>query len=262
MKKLLLITSILITGMSFLNAQTTATNFNCNDCAGTNHDLFTELNSGKVIVIVWVMPCTSCIGPAQSAYTEVQNYASTNPGQVLYYLCDDAANTPCNTLTTWANTNGLSGASAKFSNSAVVESAYGPGGMPKIVVLGGSSHTVFFNENGGPLNVSNFNTAINNALAAAVGIEENTIDNFKLALFPNPITDKKTVVTYNLKSNEEITMEVYNALGAKVKNVLKELQSIGKHEQQIDLSSLTSGVYFIKLRNGDKTDIIKFVIPE
>lgn len=262
MKKLLLIISVLIMGMSFLKSQTTATNFNCNDCAGNNHDLFTELNSGKVIVIVWVMPCGSCIGPALSALTEVQNYASTNPGQVLYYLCDDIANYTCSQLTNWANTNGLGGASAKFSNSAVVETAYGPGGMPKIVVLGGSTHTVFFNENGGPLNVSNFNTAINNALAAAVGIKENTIENFQLALFPNPITDKKTLVTYNLKSNEEITIEVYNSLGAKVKSVLQEHQSIGKHEQQIDLSSLTSGVYFIKLRNGDKTDIIKFVIPE
>ncbi len=249
-------------GMSFLKSQTTATNFNCNDCAGTNHDLFTELNSGKVIVIAWVMPCSSCIAPALSAYTEVQNYASSNPGQVLFYLCDDIANTSCASLTTWANANGMSGASAIFSNSAVVETAYGSGGMPKIVVLGGSSHTVFFNENGGPLNVSNFNTAINNALAAAVGIEENTIENFKLTLFPNPITDKKTLVTYNLKRNEEITIEVYNAFGAKVKSVLKEQQSIGKHEQQLDLSSLTSGVYFVKLRNGDKTDVIKFIIPE
>ena len=261
MKKILLIAYVLITGMSFLNGQTTATNFTCNDCGGTNHDLFTELNSGKVIVIVWVMPCTSCIGPAQSAYTEVQNYASSNPGQVKYYLCDDAANTSCTTLNTWANANGLSGASAIFSNSGVVESTYGSGGMPKIVVLGGSNHTVFYNQNG-PLDVSNFNTAINNALAAAVGIEENTMDHFKLALFPNPITDKKTIVTYNLKSNEEITIEIYNALGAKVKNVLNERQSIGKNDLQIDLSSFTSGSYFIKLRNGNKFNVIKFVIPE
>lgn len=261
MKKLLLIASILIMGMSFLKSQTTATNFNCSDCSNTNHDLFTELNSGKVIVIVWVMPCTSCIGPAQSAYTEVQNYASSNPGQVKYYLCDDAANTSCATLTSWANANSLNGASAIFSNSAIVESTYGSGGMPKIVVLGGSNHTVFYNQNG-TLDVAGFNTAINNALAAAVGIEENTIDNFKLALFPNPTVNSKALVTYNLKSNEEITIEVYNALGAKVKNFLKEHQSIGKHEQQIDLSYLTAGVYFIKLRNNDKTDIIKFIVSE
>ena len=81
-------------------------------------------------------------------------------------------------------------------------------------------------------------------------------------MFPNPIKDKKTAVSYSLISEGEITIEIYNTIGAKVKSVIKEKQTIGKHEQAIELSTLPNGTYFIKLRSGDKTDVIKFVISE
>ena len=50
-----------------------------------------EQDAGKVVVIAWPMPCGSCIAPCLSAYTEVQNYTSSYPGRVLYYLVDDYA---------------------------------------------------------------------------------------------------------------------------------------------------------------------------
>ena len=58
-KTLLTAISGLFTILGF--AQTTATDFTANDCGGTSHTLFTELNAGNVIVITWVMPCSSCI---------------------------------------------------------------------------------------------------------------------------------------------------------------------------------------------------------
>lgn len=260
MKKVILIASLAIIFIQSLKAQT-ATNFNCNDCLGNNHDLFSELNSGKVVVIAFVMPCSSCIGPSVSAYTESQNYSTSNPGQVLFYVADDIGNTSCASLTTWCNTNGL-GNATKFSNTAVVETPYGSGGMPKIIVIGGSNHTVFYNQNG-VLDVASFNTAINNALAAAaVGVKEYSIDNFQLSLFPNPVTDKKPLLSYQLKRSEEVSIDIYNTIGALVKNVLKEEQSAGNHEQQINPTALSTGTYFIKLKVGDKTDFIKFIISE
>jgi hypothetical protein len=41
----------------------TAADFTANDCNGTSHHLFAELNAGKVVVVAFVMPCTDCIGP-------------------------------------------------------------------------------------------------------------------------------------------------------------------------------------------------------
>lgn len=263
MKNKLLIALIFIAGVKFSEAQTTATNFSCNDCAGNSHDLFSELNSGKVVVISFVMPCTSCIGPSLSAYSEVQNYASSNPGRVVFYISSDTGTDGCTSLNSWATNNGMGGATV-ISNTALKMNQYSANGtgMPKIIVLGGSSHTVFFNQNNG-LNVTDFNNAINQALVApSVGIKENSVGNFQLSMYPNPVLNKKTVVSYTLKSEEEITIDIYNALGAKVKSVLSEQQSVGKHERQIDLVELSTGVYYISLRMSDKTEVLKFVISE
>ena len=70
-------------------AQTTATDFHVADCDGNSHHLFSELDSGKVVVIVWVMPCGPCATYALNAYAAVQTYSSSHPNRVLFYLVDD-----------------------------------------------------------------------------------------------------------------------------------------------------------------------------
>ena len=100
MKKLsIAILTILCSGISF--AQTTATDFTTNDCAGVSHTLFSELDAGKIIVAAFVMPCGSCSAPSLAAYNAVQSYAISNPNTVYFYLVDDAANTTCASLTSW-----------------------------------------------------------------------------------------------------------------------------------------------------------------
>jgi len=256
MKKIVLIT--LVGLISTLGMAQTAVNFNCNDCAGNNHNLFNELDAGKVVVISFIMPCATCIAPSLSAYTQVQNYATSHPGRVVFYISDDYGTTSCATLNSWATTNGMSGATT-FSNSALVMSQYASNGtgMPKIVVLGGASHTVFFNQNNG-LNVTNFNNAINQALAATSILETSTAD-FQMQLFPNPVINKANL-NYTLKENANVNIEVFNTIGEKVKALANERQSEGKHETPIDFESLSNGIYFIKLTIGESFQIIKFSI--
>lgn len=255
MKKVLFTVCVAMSGIAAIG-QTTATNFTVNDCSGASHDLFTELNSGKVVVIAFVMPCSSCIGPSLSAYNEVQNYASTNPGRVVFYLADDVGTTSCTSLTNWANTNGMTGIPV-FSNTAVKEADYGTGGMPKIVVLAGTSHDIIFTQNGG-LNVTNFDNAINQGLVA--GITENSKADFKLALFPNPSTTSKTTISYTLKESSDVTVEVYNSIGAEVKTATFEKQPAGKNESVLDFETLSNGVYFVKIKSGGASQVLKFTV--
>src|SRR5258705_1758845 len=111
MKKQLL-TIILVVCSLFSFGQ--AVNFTCNDCSSTAHNLFTELDAGKVVVLDFIMPCSACIAPSLTAYNIVQSYASSNPGRVLDYLSDDVGTTSCTSLNSWANTNGMSGFDAGF----------------------------------------------------------------------------------------------------------------------------------------------------
>jgi len=257
MKKLILcLTAGLISSFSFSQ---TATNFNVNDCASVNHDLFTELNSGKVIVLCWVMPCGACSGPASSAYNIVQTYTASNPGQVLFYLVDDIGDISCASLNNWANSNGMPNG-PRFSNPAIDMNDYGGAGMPKTVVLGGgSSHTVYFNQNNA-LNTTNFTNAINTATAASTGINEVTSANYKTSISPNPATNEVTV-SFELKQNENVSVEIYNLVGQKVKT-LDASAVKGKNDLKVNLEGLSNGNYFLKLNNGKSTDTLKLLISK
>jgi hypothetical protein len=253
MKKLILSVVPMVIAL-FATAQT-ATNFNCNDCSATNHDLFTELNSGKVIVITWVMPCGACIAPASTAANTVQGYASSNPGTVKFYVADDYANTSCSTLNSWLSTNSIT-ADAVFSNSAVSMADYGSPGMPKTIVIG-PDHTVFYNQNNS-VSANALQTAINNALAVGISENKNTIST--VSLFPNPVNGNSTVLNYSLAQNADVTIDIYNVLGESVKSNIVQNQTAGKHEATIDLAGVTNGVYFIRLGAGEAAQTIKFVL--
>lgn len=259
MKKNVLIGTLLLLSMVPAFSQTTATNFTANDCGGTSHNLFSELNAGKVVVIAFIMPCGSCVAPSLAASNKVKTYASSNPGKVVFYLSDDVGTTSCSTLSTWANTNGLSG-STIFANTAVKESVYGSGGMPKIVVLGGSDHKVYYNKNGA-MDATAFQTAINTALAASstTGIDENNNTDFQLNVFPNPATENISV-DYVVNEDTNVHLAIYNVLGEKVEAIDLGPQTSGIHKTDINVESIPNGTYFLKLDTSTGSKTFKFAI--
>ena len=218
---------------------------------------FTELDAGKVVVICWVMPCGGCIGAASTDASTVS--AMANP-KVVFYLMDDVGNTSCSTLSSWASTNSIN-TTATFGNSgnAVKMSDYGSSGMPKTIVVGGASHTVYYNVNG-TVSQSSLQTAINNALAAT-GINENNALNAGLNVFPNPVSTTAKV-TYTLKNSADISIEIMNELGQKASTVSLGKQSAGKQEYQINLGSLDAGIYFIKLNADQASEITKLTVTK
>jgi Secretion system C-terminal sorting domain len=236
-----------------------AVNFNCNDCASVSHDLFSELDAGKVIVLDFVMPCGSCISPSLTAYNIVQSYASSNPGRVKLYLCDDVGTTACSSLSSWAATNSIS-PDAVFSNTSVVESAYGSGGMPKIVVVGGASHTVYFNQYGSAAgNATAITNAINNALNASTGITDASSASPVFNLFPNP-AGKLSSLTFTLKEISKVNIEVYDMTGQKVSDVFSGTLSAGVNTIPVSTAKLPNGIYFVKINTADKSQVVRFIV--
>ena len=240
-------------------AQTTATNFTCNDCSSNSHTLFTELEAGKVVVITWVMPCSACIPVASTAANTALGYSSSNPGRVKFYLVDDHADTPCGTLSSWATTNSIT-TDAVFSNALVSMADYGGPGtsMQKTVVLGGANHTVFYNVNGA-VTAGALQTAITNALAATTGIINNSTIITGLNVFPNPAL-VNTKITYTLTKATNVSIDLMNILGEKVNTFSVGTQAPGKQEYQINTESLGEGIYFIKLNAGEATQAVKFTV--
>lgn len=235
----------------------TAVNFNCNDCAGNNHDLFTELDAGKVIVIDWVMPCGNCIGPSITASNVVQSYATSNPGQVFLYVVDDYANTNCTTINSWCATYSI--IATTFSDASINMLDYNTTpGMPKIVVLGGgTSHTVYFNQlNAAAGDAVALQAAIDSALAT--GIEQNELSN-NVQLFPNPASDY-SILTFDATVGGQQPLQICNGLGQPVTPTTLVSTQPGKNTKEIYIGDLASGVYFIYLGEAEYRKVLRLIV--
>lgn len=240
---------LLVAALGLITLQATAqtaTNFNCTDCHNIQHDLFAELDAGKVIVLTWVMPCASCTGPALTTYNVVQSYQASDSGRVFMYLCDDYANTSCTALNTWKSTIGLANA-VVFSNAAIHMNDYGGSGMPKIVVLGGSNHTVFYTADN-TVDATALQNAINAALAAT-GINEQNSLAAGFTVQPVPANDE-TLITFTLEQAAPVEIGLYNLAGMLVKNIHSGPLPAGRHSKLLVTQGLPAGNYLVQIMDG------------
>lgn len=221
----------------------TAVNFNATDCNGVSHDLFSELDDGKVIVLCWVMPCYSCIQPSKTTYNKVNEFSTSHPNKVHFYLCDDFGTTNCQTLEGWATDNGMSlqPFMSIFSDSTIKMMDYGSNGMPKIVVVGGSAHTVFYNANN-TVDVIQLESAINNAIAAS-GFKSLNINT--VAVYPNPA---QAFVNITIPANESGTIRIMDMPG---RTLMKSAFCEGG-ELRIGIDALKPGAYVVEIQTTGK----------
>ncbi|MCD6013668.1 MAG: hypothetical protein K0Q79_3530 [Flavipsychrobacter sp.] len=261
MKKINLLLLFLLLNGIFAYAQT-AVNFVGNDCAGNPHNLYSELDAGKIIVVSFVMPCATCIAPSNSAHTVAKSYATSHPGRVLFYVADDNGDTNCSTLNPWVSTYISTPPNAIFTNTAFKQTDY-PGSataMPKVVVIAGASHQVVFQQDDA-VNTTNLQNAINTALATT-GVQQPKIEGMNLSVFPNPAKDNISV-SYSLAGTTDVMIDVYNIIGAKVLSVSKNNQPGGNHSELINFNNkLSSGIYFVKVNTEGSSSTLKFVVDK
>ena len=82
-------------------------------------------------------------------------------------------------------------------------------------------------------------------------LSSGTIEN--LNFYPNPVTNGKIYITSKNTSAKEIT--IYDVLG---KSVLQTTLNVNNKE--VNLGTLNSGVYIIKIKEGDATATRKLII--
>ena len=87
------------------------------------------------------------------------------------------------------------------------------------------------------------------AAADPLGIEEASLNAFSVS--PNPVKD---VVTINTTSGFD-TVEVFNQLG---QSVLKSSSSL-MNNNRLDLSSLNTGIYLMRIRSNNKSKTLKII---
>lgn len=64
---------------------------------------------------------------------------------------------------------------------------------------------------------------------------------------PNPF-NSKTIISYNIPRDGQVRLSLFNVLGEKIKNLIDNYIQAGSYECELDMSSFTSGLYFISLK--------------
>lgn len=236
-----------------------ATNFICNDCSGNSHNLFEELNSGKVVVLCWVMPCASCILPSVTTHAVVKSYQTSNPGKVVMYIVDDYANTNCTSLTGWVNNNGMGDATV-FSNASIKMSDYGSTGMPKVVVVADYDHAVFYNANNS-VNGDELKAAIDRAIDATItSIAKPSGEKESLArIFPNP-TKEDFMLSLTLDKKMDAKLSLFNPTGNKCASYLFPSLAKGENILKLSTGDLPEGIYLVVIETEKLTTTTKLCI--
>lgn len=254
-KLLALLCSVLFSTAAFSQ---TAPDFTALDCETGSHHLYAELSTGKVIVLCFVMPCSTCILPSLTAYNVCQSYSSSHPDTVLFYLIDDAGNTPCTTLNGWADNNNIGPNRTTFSTTNILETNYGGTGMPHVVVVGANAHEYFNELNAAAGNAVNLQAAINAALAATA-IQEISGGTFQLSAVANSQTLN---VNYSLASQANAVLEIINETGQLVQSRKMGKQPAGSYHADMNLQDFAGGIYFVCLNTETISQSVKFILSK
>jgi len=82
--------------------------------------------------------------------------------------------------------------------------------------------------------------------------------------YPKPF-NPTTTINYSLKENSKVSLNIYNIKGQKVKQLINDQVSAGQHTivwngLDDDGKSVTSGVYFYKLKAGNFEQTRKMIL--
>ena len=87
--------------------------------------------------------------------------------------------------------------------------------------------------------------------------------NFKLFQnYPNPF-NPSTIISYSIPNSSKVSLIVYNSIGAKVAELVNEVQSAGYHSAEFnsaDFRGISSGVYYYRITAGSLTKTQKMLL--
>jgi ELWxxDGT repeat protein len=100
-------------------------------------------------------------------------------------------------------------------------------------------------------------TTLQLAIGTKAYVEEarqNTLpDEVTLTSYPNPMR-RQGILRYTLPEAAEVRLEVYDALGRKVRTLIDEKQNAGRQNVTLQTGALSSGVYLLRLTAGDRVE--------
>jgi len=252
-----------------LNAQTTLTtavDFTAKDIDGNTFNLFAKLGEGKyVLVDFFFTTCGPCQNTAPKLHEAFLNYGANDAAAPVYFVSINRDDNNA-TMHSWESTymsatgpypRGISGTEGSATGGPQTFSAtYGVSAYPTMILIApdhsiveqdiwpistADDFTPFFSSHGinpfsaGVLNISNENA---------------------ISIFPSPAKNQMTLSVSGKKINNVM---LFDMLGNAVLNqtFLNEQQN-----EILDISNLTSGIYYAEVKMGNAELLIKKFVKE
>lgn len=94
-----------------------------------------------------------------------------------------------------------------------------------------------------------------------VGIEEEVLPTTFMLYqnYPNPF-NPATTIKFSLPQSEFVDLRLFDASGKEVKSIVNKIMSVGYHTLKVNLSELSSGVYFYRLKAGSFESSKKLIL--
>lgn len=255
MKKIIyystLITILLLTSNG-LKAQN-AMDFSGNDCNGTYHHLFSDLDAGTAVVLFFYMPnCGSCPPPAQEIQVMADSINTIYPGRVKGYAFPFNNTTTCTYSASWVTTNNIP-LYVPMDSGATMVAHYGGFGMPTVVLVGGSNHRVMFTT----LAFTNSDVSIMRDSILALINSTTTINELPagvsaFSVYPNPVSESISV-NLTLEESTDLSIEILDLTGKQVALIADEKKINGNYNKSYNTSSLPNGNYMVRLNANNKS---------
>jgi hypothetical protein len=96
----------------------------------------------------------------------------------------------------------------------------------------------------------------------ATGIEENAPIPSQFTVlqsYPNPF-NAQTTIQYSLPKQSDVTIDIFDILGRKIETIAEGTKPAGEHQVIWNASRQASGVYFYRIKAGDKVETKKMVL--
>lgn len=229
------------------------------DCNGNSHDMFSELDAGKAVVVFFFMNnCSSCPPVAKKVQAMVNNVLVDYPDMVKGYVMPFNNTTTCTATANWVVNNSLS-FYAPYDSGSVQVAHYGGFGMPTVVLLGGktSNQRVLFST----LSFATSDTTIMRdsilALLATTAIQDIPAAVNSVNVFPNPSVDNVNIAL-DLNEQSSIAIDIIDITGKKVSHIFDDTKATGLIQQPFNTTQLSNGLYMVQFTVNGKTVTRKF----
>jgi CubicO group peptidase (beta-lactamase class C family) len=78
-------------------------------------------------------------------------------------------------------------------------------------------------------------------------------------IYPNPF-NAQTTIHYSLPKQSLVTVDIFDILGRKIETLTEGLKSAGEHQAVWDAGDQSSGIYFYRIKAGDKVETKKMLL--